>query len=281
MSNISFVKSTETPVPGVVIESVNTGPAESIPSTSLTRIPPAQVASDPPTIYDDSNISFEDVIVPRLSIVQKVGDLSEVFEAGEVVLNKTTVVHVPENKTKGIAGSGPLVIIPIGFKKTQFVEKVAGGGRGLFVNTEAEVIAAGGCLDYKEWQNSLATANPKKRFERYATCLLLVQQPVVLLPDVEHQIFTHEIEGRYYALALQGMKGTAYTGMAKRLFTERKIGFLKGGYSTFSWNLTTEIKSFPGADGGKNYAAVPILGNGVRSTPALLQYVKDSLGFGN
>lgn len=279
MSNISFVKDVQTPVPGVVIETINTAPAEAIPSTSLARVPAGPVTSAPPAFFDDNNISFEDVIVPRLNIVQKVGDLSEVFNPGEIVLNQSTVVHVPANKERNIAGSGPLVIIPIGFKKTQFVEKVAGGGRGLFVNTEDEVVAANGCLDYKEWQNSLGTANPKKRFERYATCLLLVRQPVALLPDTEHQIFTHEIEGQYYVLALQGMKGTAYTGMAKRLFTERRLGFLKGGYSTFSWNLSTEIKSFPGADGGKNYAAVPILGNGTRSTPALLDYIKNSLGF--
>lgn len=279
MSNISFVKQNATPVEGVVVESVNTGPAESVPSTSLTRVP-AESAVTPPAAFDDSNIGISEIIIPRLSIVQKVGDLSEVFNPGEIVLNKSTVVHIPANKEKGVAGSGPLVFIPIGFKKTQFVEKVSGGGRGLFVNTEQEVVDAGGTLDYKEWDASRTSAKPLKRFERYATALILVERPTAIIPDEEHQVFTHEVEGKFYALALLGMKGTAYTGLAKLLFTARKIGHLKGGYPTFSWNLTTEIKSFPGADGGKNYAAVPILTNGSRTTPALLQYVKDSLGFG-
>lgn len=279
--NVSFARPNEVPLNGVV-QSEPSAPAAAIPTTSALTVPvPQAPVATPPAFFDDNNISFEDVIVPRLNIVQKVGDLSEIFNPGEIVLNQTTVVHVPVNKEKGVPGSGPLVIIPIGFKKTQFVEKVVGGGRGLFVNTEAEVVAAGGTLDYKEWDNSRNTANPKKRFERYATCLLLVKRPDGILPDAEHQTFTHIIDGEYYALALMGMKGTAYTGLAKRLFTERKIGFLKSGYATFAWNLTTEIKSFPGADGGKNYAAVPILGNGPKTSPALLEYVRDGLGFGS
>lgn len=277
--NISFAKNPETS--GTTVAEP-TRPAESIPSCSALVPQVPAVATAPPQFFDDNNIGYEDLIVPRINLVQKVGDLSLVFQAGEIVLNQTTCIHVPENKGKGIAGSGPLVITPIGFKKTQFVEKVSGGGKGLFVNTEQEVVAAGGTLEYREWEASKNTANPKKRFERYATLLLLVRQPIALLPDAEHQIFPHCIDGAHYVLCLMGLKSTAYTGMAKRLFTERKIGFLKaGGYPSFSWNLTTDIKSFPGADGGTNYAAVPILSPGPKSSPALLEYVRESLGFGN
>lgn len=286
--NISFAKPNEVSLNGVV-QSEPSAPATAIPSTSALVIPQVLAVSTatPPVFFDDDNIPFEDVIVPRLNCVQKVGDLSEIFAPGELVLNQTTVVHVPANKEKNIAGSGPLVVIPIGFKKSpggnkiQFAEKVEGGGRGLFVNTEAEVVANNGTLDWKEWDASTRTATPKRRFERYTTCLLLFKQPVGLLPDEEHQIFTHLIDAEYYALALMGMKGTWFTGMAKQLFTARKIGHLKGGYSTFSWTLTTTIKPFPNGKGGTNYAAVPILGNGPKTSPALLEYVRDGLGFGS
>lgn len=281
--NVSFARPNEVPTNGAV-QSEPCGPATCIPSTSALTIPVPQVpavSAAPPQFFNDNDIGYEDLIVPRINIVQKVGDLSLVFSPGEIVLNQTTCIHVPQNKERGVPGSGPLVIVPIGFKKTQFVEKVVGGGKGLFVNTEQEVVAAGGTLEYREWEASKNTANPKKRFERYATLLLLVRQTVSLLPDPEHQVFPHEIDGAYYVLCLMGLKSTAYTGMAKRFFTERKIGFLKGGYPTFSWSLTTEIKSFPGADGGTNYAAVPVLSPGVRSTPALLDYVRDGLGFGS
>lgn len=282
MGNVNFVRSdVQTPVPGVVVESVTTvaAPAAAVPSTSLATVPAAVPAAVAPAFFDDGNINFKDIIVPRVNVVQKVGDLSEIFTPGEIVLNQTTVIHQP--KGKDTPGSGPLVLIPIGCRPLQYAEKVQGGGRGLFVNSEAEVAAANGTLNYSEWKNSKGTANPKKRFEEYATFLFLVKQPVALLPDEEHQVFTHEIDGEFYTLALMGLKGTWFTGFAKRLFTERKIGFLKrDGYASFNWNLTTDVKSFTGDDGGKNYAIVPVLSNGTRNKPSVLAYVKEGLGFG-
>lgn len=280
MSNVSFVRSTVegAPAPAAVVETAVVAPAASVPSTSLATVPSATPAVAP-AFFDDSNIKFTDIIVPRINVVQKVGDLSEIFTPGQIVLNQSTVIHEP--KTKDAAGSGPLVLIPIGCRPLQYAEKVQGGGRGLFVNSEAEVAAANGTLNYSEWKNSKGTANAKKRFEEYATFLFLVKQPKDLLPDEEHQLFTHEIDGEYYTLALMGLKGTWFTGFAKRLFTERKIGFLKaGGYASFNWNLTTDVKSFTGDDGGKNYAIVPVLSNGTRNKPSVLAYVKEGLGFG-
>lgn len=285
MSNITFVRNQETPVPGVTVESVDTAvasapvaPAAAIPSTSLAVVPDAAVAAP---FFDDRNINFKDIIVPRVNVVQKVGDLSEQFTPGYIVLNQSTVIHIPDNAEKKIIGSGPLVLTPIGCRPLQYAEKVNGGGRGLFFNTEAEVAAANGTLDYKEWKASKTTANPKKRFEEYATFLFLVKQPKALLPDEEHQVFTHEIDGEYYSLALMGLKGVWYTGFAKRMFSERKIGFLKaGGYTSFNWNVSTFVKSFTGDDGDKHFAIAPIVSNGTRNTPALLAFVKDGLGFG-
>jgi len=284
MGNITFVKGATPETPGTVIETapVVAAPAAVVPSTSLAVAPVAAAPLAAP-FFDDRNIDFKDIIVPRLNVVQKVGDLSELFDPGCIVLNQSTVIHIPENKAKTppVVGSGPLVLTPIGCRPLQYAEKVSGGGRGLFVNSEAEVAAANGTLDYKEWKAGKGTPNGKKRFEEYATFLFLVKQPKALLPDEEHQVFTHEIDGEYYTLALMGLKGVWFTGFAKRLFTERKIGFLRaGGYASFNWNLTTFVKSFTGDDGGTNYAIAPVLANGTKNTPALLSYVKDGLGFG-
>lgn len=286
MANISFVKNPNPETPGTIAEAApavvttpEAAPAASIPSTSLAVVPSAPLAPVAPAFFDDGNINFKDIIVPRLNVVQKVGDLSELFTPGEIVLNQSTVIHVPDTKEK--KGTGPLVLIPIGCRPLQFAEKVSGGGRGLFVNSEAEVVAANGTLNYSEWNNSKTSANPKKRFEEYATFLFLVKQPKELLPDEEHQLFTHEIDGEYYTLALMGLKGTWFTGFAKRLFTERRIGFLKaGGYASFNWNLATTAKAFSNGQGGQNYAIVPVVTNGTRSTPAVLAYVKEGIGFG-
>ena len=263
-------------------------PATSIPSQAVT-VPSTATAVAPPAppMFNDEDISFDDIIVPRLNIVQKVGDLSNVFSPGEIVLNQSLVIHVPANKEKAVLGTGPLVVIPLGFKRTVYVEKVKGGGRGAYCQTRDEVVALHGTIDYREWKASLSTTTPKKRFEPLATGLFLVQRPESI-PDTDHQLFTHEIGGVYYALAFWSMKGTAYTGAAKRFFTERKIGFLKRppatspltdrGYPSFAWSLTTKLESYPGDDGGTNYAVVPIITPGPKSSDALLDYVKNGIG---
>lgn len=278
---VSFTRPNEVQINGVV-QSEPSGPAECIPSASALVIPQvASVAISPPQFFDDGAIDFSDIIVPRLNCTQRVGEASEIFNPGELVLNKTTVVHIPDNKEKNVIGSGPLVFIPIGMKKLQYAEKVQGGGRGLFLNSELEVTSAGGVLNWQEWKASLATPNKKKYFEKYATFLILVEQPKVLLPDAEHQVFTHEIDGKYYTVCLLGTKGTWFSGLAKPLMTQRKMGFLKPGYPTFNFTLTTESKSFANDEGGKNFAHVPVLGNGPKSTPALLSYIREGLGFGS
>lgn len=261
---ISFAKNSENPVIPVTQE-----------NTQLVPATPLPVA----TYDEDNDISIEDIIVPRINLVHRVGDLGLVFNPGEVVLNVTTVIHEPENKEKGVAGSGPLVIVPINFKRIQFCEKTTGGARGRMLKTEAEVVANGGSLDYNE---AKASKGAKAYFERYATALLLIKQPVELLPDAEKQIFTHEIDGDRYTLAQYSSKGTAYTAFAKRLMTEKKIGFLReGGYPSFSWFFTTVMKSYPKEGGGVNLVPVPLLKPGAKTTQAVRDYIKEGLGFGS
>lgn len=229
--------------------------------------------------FDDGEISLDDIVIPRLNLVHRVGDLGLIFNPGEIVLNVTTVVYEPENKEKGVPGSGPLVVVPIGFKKITFCEKTVGGAKGRMLRSEAEVVANNGTLDYNEAKSSKGT---KQYFERYATALLLIRQPVELLPDEEKQIFTHSIDGANYTLAQFSSKGTAYTAFAKRLMTERKIGFLReGGYPSFSWFFATTMKSYPKEGGGVNLVPVPLLKPGAKTTQAVRDYIKDSLGFGS
>lgn len=285
-----------TPAPAVestapaVQAAVDLAPVEAIPARpvnlAVAPVAPSAVAVAAPKdpLFNDENISFDDIIVPRLNIVQKVGDLSNVFGFGEIVLNQSLVVHTPANKEKGTPGTGPLTIVPLGFKATVFVEKVKGGGRGAYCTTREEVVRMGGTVEYREWK---ASGGKLKRFEHLATVLCLIKRPDHI-PDENHQVFTHEIEGTYYALAFWSMKGTAYTHAAKRFFTERKIGFLKRpptgsslpdrGYPSFAWSLTTKVEPFPGDDGGTNYAIIPILTPGAKNSEALLAYVKEGIG---
>lgn len=270
-------------VPSTVVPTA-VAPAAEIPTapvnTALAPIAPVGVpaASDSPIEFDENDIRFEDVYLPRTNIVQNIGDLMKVFNPGEIVLNSTYVIHTPAQAEKKIAGTSPLKITIIGFKKKQFAEKVSGNVQGLLVNSEAEVARAGGTLAYKEWDQSVQAAktNPAlkalKYFQPLSTALLLIERPPEL-QDEGNVNFPYACEGKQYALALWSMKGTAFTNAAKHFFTARKIGHLREGYATRSWTLTTKLETY-----GSNMAWIPVVRPAEASTPAFLAFVQEVKG---
>jgi hypothetical protein len=275
-----------------VVEAIPVAEIVSPVPTNLAMVP---VASAPiavrqpeqPPFYDDENIGFEDIILPRLNIVQKVGELSNVFAGGEVIYNNSLPIYTPPILKDGAIvkpGTKPLNITILGFRKKQFVEKVIGGAMGALCNTEEEVAKLGGTLDFKENEAKVKAGIPSKLFQRLATALLLIEKPEHLV-DADHIQFAHECEGRFYALALWSMKGTSYTGAAKTFFTARKMGHLKdrvidgvkvrGHYHDYSWNLGTKLETY-----GANFAYIPVLTNGTKNSPAFMVFVADVLGMG-
>ncbi|NOS67035.1 MAG: hypothetical protein HOO67_01565 [Candidatus Peribacteraceae bacterium] len=287
MSKVSFSNNPETPATEVVVEQSSTPVAEVTVESVTTVTPPvtavaivdapaAPVArTDSLPLFDDQNIGFEDIILPRINIVQKVGDLSEIFNPGEIVLKQSLVIHSPGKP--GTPGDAPLSIVVLGFKKTQFAEKVAGGAQGILAHTEQEIAKHGGTLDYKEWQASEAAAKAGqgkalRLFQRLATALVLVEKPTQVA-DADHIEFPYECEGKYYALVLWSMKGTAYTHAAKAMFTARKIGHLRSGYSKNAWTLTTKSEKF-----GDNYAFVPVVKAGPKTSEAFGKFALTVLG---
>jgi len=285
MSKVSFEKTVSevpTPVEGVTIETETTvAPAVGnavvidVGVPVVVNAPEVPAVVDSPIAFDDQNIGFEDIILPRINIVQKVGDLSEIFSPGEIVLKQSLVIHTPAKA--GVAGDPPLNITVLGFKKTQFAEKVVGGVMGILAHTEQEIVKHGGTLDYKEWAASEAaakagTGKALRYFQRLATALCLVEKPAKLA-DEDHIEFPYECEGKYYALVLWSMKGTAYTHAAKVMFTARKIGHLRSGYAKQSWGLTAKMEKF-----GDNFAAVPVLRPGLKNSTAFQAFVLNVLG---
>lgn len=256
------------------VPAVDASPAESIPTTAANTAvalrPACPVAENSAPGYDDEDIGFDDIILPRLNLVYGVGDLSQIYNPGEWVLNGSLVIHVPANPLKNVAGFPPVSLTVLGFKKRQYVEQTKGGARGNLFNTVEEVVAAGGTLDYKESEST-----SKKLYHTLATGLILVQKPAHI-PDEEHLVFAHECEGKFYSLALWGMKSTMFTHAAKKIFTAKKLGHLKGGYPTFSWNLTTKFESKY-----EQPTPIPVLTAGAKNTSAFAEFVKEVLSSGN
>ena len=219
--------------------------------------------------------SFKDIILPRLAISQNIGSLKETFISGTVVFDRRVALFVPPAIKDGkvVRDATPTVsIIVVGFRPTRFVEKVAGSAeRGQIVPTERAVALAGGTLDWTEWR--LKKEQGMKLFQPLADALLVIERPESEKENLAD--FTYEVDGRFYALALWAMKGTAYTAAAKRVFfTSRRIGLLRtGGYPSWSYTMATREDTFPGG----NKAWTPVCLPKEKTSQPLLEFIQSVL----
>jgi len=248
----------ETPAETTVVEPT---PATPVPESAV----PATVAS--PGLPAKQNFvlgdylpNFDQIVLPRVNVAQNIGQLQDTFDPGTIVLARQTVLFLPPDidMTTGTvkrAASPPVVMTALGFRPTRFIEKTTGGVKGIIVNTEADVVRAGGTLDYGEWK---LKGGSIKRFEPLVDACVLIQRPEACEDD--DSVFVHEIDGKKYALALWALKGTLYTSLAKGVwFTARRMGCLMskeikkdgkgtgvftGGYPTWSWNIVSKEKAF-------------------------------------
>lgn len=219
---------------------------------------------------------FSEIILPRVNIVQNIGALKESFICGSLVLNQEIVLFIPPmvNTKTGVverAATPPVTITVLGFRPTRYCEKIEGGVRGLIVNSEAEVRAAGGTLDYQEWK--LKKESGMKRFEPLADALVLIEAPEG--EAGKNPLFSYEIAGKNHALAMWGMRGTSYTAAAKRVFfTARAVGNLRqGGYPSWSYAVSSREEQYPGG----NRAWIPICLPKAKTPPEFLAFVQQVL----
>jgi hypothetical protein len=224
---------------------------------------------------DSDNVGVGDIIMPRLNIVQKVGDLSNQFTEGDIVFNKESVLL---KSPKGQApGTGPcLRIVVAGFRVDRYAEKTVGGAKGDIVDTEAEVYAKGATTDYNE-----AKATGKKLYQTLAECLILIEKP----EGIDDPSFKYFIDGKAYAPALWTQKGTSFTNATKILRTARKAGWLsdeynpdgtvkvKRSYSSGYWEVRTLLKDYFG-----NWSWIPVLRRGEYTSPAIQELAAKMIG---
>lgn len=242
-------------------------PAAEQAVTAVAVTTPAPVSAPTP-FQDDDNISMEDIIIPPMHLVQKVGDLSNIFTPGTIVLNKGFVLYSPPGKDNVPPATPPVRLIVVGFKPTRFCQKTE-DGRGEIYDSEEEVNENGGTLEYSE-----AEATGKPLFQRLATALIFIEgndkSPLGLFP--------HDYEGKRWAIALWSMKSTGYNHGAKHILTAKKMGALRKGYRTGSWELSTELKSYT-IKGSQVWVHVPKLKLVDAVSPEWIAWSKDLLGF--
>jgi hypothetical protein len=243
------------------------------PSTPVTEEQPSTAVATRETLpppatspFSDDNIPLSEITLPRLNIVQKVGELSNVFNEGSLVLSGEQVLYELPKDPKAEAPA-PLTILCLGFQPMIFVEKLPGGTSGRRANSPEEVVSMGGTIDFNESKTG------KPLFQRSRTGLFLIEKPA----NVDDTNFPHERDGKKYCTALWTTKASGYTNGAKVFQTAKQIGCLRGpdGYRTAFYTLGTARKQTDG-----NFYYVPVLRPGAKTTEEFRNWIKtEVVGF--
>jgi len=250
------VTTVATPVEGVTVETTSTAALPASPASPGVPvvITPSASAVSRPLYADDAeeNIDPGDLVIPYLSVVQKVGEMSNIYQGGTILLgSQTSGQLVLADAPKPNELSNPVRIVVLGTRPKRFVEKVEGGMRGEMFDSEQEVAAHGGTLSYDEAMSTKGTPGAKRLFQTLITALLLVEKP----DHCDVNSFPFKIGGKNYALALYSMKGTSYTNAAKHFMSAKKIGWLRGvGYRGGIWEFRSQLKKY-----GSNFVFIPVV----------------------
>lgn len=226
-----------------------------VPRAALPAVPENRSA-----FFDDQNIEFSDIQVPSLNLVQKVGELSENFDPGEVVLDRQ--LPLPR----------PVRLVALGLSSKRYVERVEGedGQGGNIAYSLEEVARLGGTTLYSEhdqkkipWYQTLVTA-----------LLLVERHEWITEGDAGLFQFEDQTTGLWYALARWNLKGTLYQQGAKVFMTSRAIGQCRQGYTHMFWTLdTTSFRT-------RNQRTViaPKLRPSTITTPEFREFAKSCVG---
>jgi hypothetical protein len=262
MAKVSFSK-TNAEGPSVTADETTKQEPEAVEASvvenTATEIVPAAEAG---MFIDEDEIGLDEITLPRINIVQKVGPLSEEFTPGQVVLNKELVIFTIPEKGKENEVK-PIEFTTLAFRKTIWAERIEGGALGRNARSLEQVREFGGTTDYNLHERSKKDGQEETPlFQPLATALVLIKRPEGV--DEDGLYFTYDHDGQSYAIAQWSMKGSAFTAGAKVIKTARKIGHLaKGGLTSCPYLLTTRVKSYP----GNRYAVIPVLRPGKRHSP--------------
>jgi hypothetical protein len=279
MANVSFSKPG---VPDSASEPItaDTATPNAVPCDTDGNPTCTDVAAPTPAFpYNEDNIGFADIRFPKLKVVQKSSSLAVAFDLGEVVLKDQIAIYTPPVIKDGQlvkAGSEPVTLVCIGFRKDRYTEVVPYGSdaQGILANSLQEVARANGTLNYKEHREKLAAKIPSREFKTLATALFLIKKPADV-QDPDRVLFPFVCEDSQWALATLDMKGGLFTECAQVLRQEKKAGYLTaGGYTSFLHTFGTKLKTY----GTGNTSYVPVVKAGAKTSDVLRAFIKQITG---
>jgi hypothetical protein len=181
----------------------------------------------------EGEITMSDVKLPRINMVQKVGQLADTFHPGSILFEKQVILT---------DGKTAIDLTPIRLKK-QYQQKVAwgedAGEQPQVFDTAEEVVANGGSLEYGD--------------ENYYAPIAHIQFAIKLPPGAElgeeledavgavTDLFPYEFNDERYALAIWTVGSSAFTALAKPILTAATT-ILRNGLYTGHYAVGSEVR---------------------------------------
>lgn len=217
---------------------------------------PAAIVVSPQTrsIPSGDNITRDDLILPRINLVQKSGKLCDDFAPGTFIFEKQLILAPPGQEFSMV------VLNTVKY----FQEKVEYGSSefGRRANSEEEVAAMGGCTTWG--------AVDKPYFQSAADLLVVIKAPEGISEEQREALFPFEHSAGSFAAAVYTVASSSYTSLAKRIFTD-KLYTLKAGLHTGEYRVKSELKK-----NAANSWYVPVAGIAKKiSDPELVEFYSE------
>lgn len=209
-------------------EAVNRAPVQEVQIVPAGDKHPQEITTSSAAIPGGAKgmqgeFTARDIQLPRLSLVQKIGDLADSgLTPGSFIFNKE--VQLSDGKT-------PIDMTVLRLVK-QYRQKLEYGDKAtpLVFDTQQEVIDNGGTLRYGE----------PNYFQEVAHLFVAIAEPEKLAE--EHSAhFYRQHGGKHYTLAVYSVASTAFTAVGKKVIT---AGYnqLRDGLWLGKWALTSNLQ---------------------------------------
>ena len=216
-------------MPKVSFEEIET--SEPVTATLAVK-EPAPLVAGAPTLNDSALIgewTTQDTRLPRISLVNKSGELGNTYPPGTFVINK-------EHQLNSLAEAGrgaPVRVIAARMAK-QYRENTPfdPDSPSRIFNTSAEVREAGGSVSREKGAGF---------FSEMAHIEFFVEQPAGIADDAA-SLFCTEIDGKNYARVIYTAAGTAFGAVAVILASAIRGHLSSVGLSGGAWDLGSELK---------------------------------------
>ena len=171
----------------------------------------------------EGEIDSSDIRLPRINLVQKSGELGDIFAPGSFVFNREIQLS---------DGKEPIEIVVLRIRKQyqEALEYDPDGPTPRVFNTAAEVREVGGHFNYDAKDDG-------GYYQEIAHILCLIECPKDASEE-QRDFFIYEHDGRNFALAMWTVAKGAYTAVAKTLFTAA-TGHLRNGLHLGKWAATS------------------------------------------